>query len=384
MAKLMQGVYYFLFRLVGFLPRKQKLVMFESFSGKQYSCNPRAIYEYMLEHEPEYTLLWSVNPRHTKLFEEHGVPYVTRFSVKWLFTMGRAKYWISNSRLPLELPKPAKTVYVQTWHGTPLKKLGVDIDEVHMPGQTTEQYKADFVREAAKWDYLIAPNAYSSEIFRSAFGYTGAMIESGYPRNDVLFSPNKEQLIADIKRKLAIPDGKRVVLYAPTWRDNDFYKMGEYKFDLKFDVAQMKGRFGEDVVLLVRMHYLVAEQFDFAQYGDFIRDASAYDDIRDLYLVSDVLITDYSSVFFDYANLDRPMIFFTYDLAEYRDTLRGFYFDFEKNAPGPLVETNEQLMDEIAATLEQPAQSHRQFFQQFCEWENGHAAEKTVKIVFKK
>ncbi|EUJ32771.1 CDP-glycerol glycerophosphotransferase family protein [Listeria cornellensis] len=384
MAKLVQAVYYFLFRLAGLLPRKQNLVIFESFSGKQYSCNPRAIYEYMKEHEPEYALLWSVNPRYTKLFEEHGVPYVTRFSVKWLFTMGRAKYWISNSRLPLELPKPKKTVYVQTWHGTPLKKLGVDIDEVHMPGQTTAQYKDDFVREAAKWDYLISPNAYSSKIFRSAFGYTGAMIESGYPRNDLLFSSNKEAMIAEIRQKLEIPDGKKVILYAPTWRDNDFHKVGEYKFDLKFDVAQMKVRFGEDVVLLIRMHYLVAEQFDFAQYGDFIRDVSSYDDIRDLYLVSDMLITDYSSVFFDYANLDRPMIFFTYDLAEYRDTLRGFYFDFEKNAPGPLVETSEQLMDEIATILEQPAKSNSQFFQQFCEWEDGHAAEKTVQIVFKK
>lgn len=175
-------------------------MIFESFSGKQYSCNPRAIYEYMEEHNPEYELLWSVNPKFVAVFEAYGVPYVKRFSISWLFKMGLAKYWISNSRLPLELPKPKKTIYVQTWHGTPLKKLGVDIDEVHIPGQTTEQYKADFVKEAQKWDYLISPNAYSSAIFRRAFGFTGEMIESGYPRNDILFSTDKELKIANIKK----------------------------------------------------------------------------------------------------------------------------------------------------------------------------------------
>ena len=151
------------------LPVDQKLVLFESFLGKQYSCNPRAIYEYLQSNHPEYKMYWSVDKRYTAQFEEAGIPYLKRFSLGWLLKMTRARYWVTNSRLPLWIPKPKHTVYLQTWHGTPLKKLASDMKEVHMPGTTTESYKENFHAESSKWDYLISPNAYSSEIFARAF-----------------------------------------------------------------------------------------------------------------------------------------------------------------------------------------------------------------------
>src|SRR5690606_38460746 len=123
----------------------------------------------------------------------------------------RAKYWVNNVRLPGWMPKPAGTVYVQTWHGTPLKKLGIDIEEVHMPGTETSNYKANFLNESAKWNYLVSPNAYSTEIFTRAFGYKGQVIESGYPRNDLLAAPS-ETLASTIKKQLGIPDEKKVML----------------------------------------------------------------------------------------------------------------------------------------------------------------------------
>src|SRR5699024_9675578 len=136
---------------------------------------------------------------------------------------------------------------------------------------------------------------------------------------------------------MGIRRNKKIILYAPTWRDNEYYQRGKYKFDIKLDLERMRETLSDDYVILLRMHYLIAENIDTSKYDGFVIDMSKYEDIRDLYLISDILLTDYSSVFFDYAILNRSVLFFTYDLESYRDNLRGFYFDFEKEAPGPLL-----------------------------------------------
>ena len=185
----------------------------------------------------------------------------------------------------------------------------------------------------------------------------------------------------EIKRKLGISIEKKVILYAPTWRDDDFYKVGQYKFKFQFDLNKMKERFGSEFVLLTRMHYLVAESFDFKAYGDFVKDVSLYPDIADLYLVSDMLITDYSSVFFDYANLNRPIIFFMYDLFDYRDRLRGFYFDIEEEKPGPIVENEHDLFDAIEYAAENghiSKAAFNKFYEKFCYLEQGVSAKRVV------
>src|SRR5690606_16039435 len=143
-----------------------------------------------------------------------------------------SKYWITNSRLPLWIPKSRRTIYVQTWHGTPLKKLGIDIEEVQMAETTTEKYKREFILESSKWDYLISPNAYSTGIFKRAFNFNKTIIESGYPRNDYLINNNNKTEVNKIKQKLGLPKDKKIILYAPTWRDNQFYSKGHYKFNL--------------------------------------------------------------------------------------------------------------------------------------------------------
>jgi len=382
---MVKRAYYFTFGLAGKLPVKKKTVIFESFAGKQYSCNPRAIYEYMKEHHPEYNLIWSVNPSYTDIFEEKNVPYIHRFTLKWLFAMARAEYWVVNSRLPLWIPKPKHTTYVQTWHGTPLKRLAVDMEEVHMPGTNTEKYKQNFTKEAAKWDYLISPNRYSTEIFARAFQFNKTMIESGYPRNDFLYTDNCPETMKAIKRKMNIPEDKKVILYAPTWRDDQFYKKGKYKFDLDLNLDKLREEIGDNYVIVLRMHYLVAENFDLSPYKGFAYDFSSYEDIRELYMVSDLLITDYSSVFFDFANLKRPMIFFVPDIETYRDKLRGFYFDFEQEAPGPLVKTTEEVIEKIKQTETSDYRLpdiFEPFYEKFCYLETGKSSEKVVNKIF--
>ncbi|MCR4371984.1 CDP-glycerol glycerophosphotransferase family protein [Bacillus amyloliquefaciens] len=377
--------YKVVFRMASKMPVKSKTIIFESFNGKQYSCNPRAIYEYMQINHPEYKMYWSVNKQYAAPFKEKGIQYINRLSIKWLFAMARAEYWVVNSRLPLWIPKPEHTTYLQTWHGTPLKRLAMDMEEVHMPGTNTKKYKKNFIKEASNWDYLISPNAYSSEIFARAFQFDKTMIESGYPRNDFLHNDNNNETITAIKRRLNLPEDKKIILYAPTWRDDQFYAKGRYKFDLDLDLHKLREELGDEYLVILRMHYLVAENFDLGPFEGFAYDFSAHEDIRELYMISDLLITDYSSVFFDFANLKRPMLFFVPDIETYRDKLRGFYFDFEKDAPGPLVKTTEETIEaikHISSPDYQHPVSFKPFYDKFCYLESGHSSEKVVKIVF--
>src|SRR5699024_4162149 len=147
--------------------------------GKQYSDNPRAIYEYVSKNYPKYKFIWSVDKESISKFKTLDVKYSKRFSLKWLYLMNRAKYWVSNSRMPLWIPKSQNTIYLQTWHGTPLKKLAADMDQVLMLGTDTESYKQNFLYEAEKWDCIISPNTYSTNIFRCAFRYNKKMLETG-------------------------------------------------------------------------------------------------------------------------------------------------------------------------------------------------------------
>ncbi|MBD8025365.1 CDP-glycerol glycerophosphotransferase family protein [Ureibacillus sp. Re31] len=386
LKKLFVIIYKLIFQLVGLFPADKRLIMFESFLGKQFSDNPRALYEYIKENHPQFKLYWSVDSKLIQNFKEKDIQVVPRFSIKWLFLMATAKYWISNSRMPIWIPKPNHTTYIQTWHGTPLKKLAMDIQEVYMQGTDTEHYKNEFLKEAANWDYLVSPNAYSTEIFRRAFAYKNAILETGYPRNDYLYEANNEESISNFKKNHDLPLDKKIILYAPTWRDDQYDEIGKYKFDLELDLARFKETLGEEYIIVLRLHYLVASKLELSGFEGFVYDFSQHEDIRELYMISDLLITDYSSVFFDFANLKRPMIFFVYDIEDYRDRLRGFYFDFEEKAPGPLVKTTEEVISEIqkfeANGFAVPP-NFDEFYNRFCAWEDGNASKRVVDEVMK-
>jgi CDP-glycerol glycerophosphotransferase len=362
------------------LPLKKKTVVFESFLGKSYSDSPKYIYEYMINNKMDYNYVWIFN-------DKKNIPgnatQVKRFSLKYFYYLARAKYWVSNSRLPITLNKREGNVYLQTWHGTPLKQLVFDMEDVY---SADPKYKLNFYKQSRRWDYLSSPNAYSSEIFRRAFKYEKEMLEFGYPRNDILYTKNNPDNINELKRMMRIPTDKKVVLYAPTWRDDEFFSAGKYKFTLQLELDKLQAELGDDYVILLRMHYFIANQLDISEYNGLVYDFSKYDDIAELYLVSDVLITDYSSVFFDFANLKRPILFYTYDLENYRDKLRGFYLDIETEVPGPLLRTTEEVIHAIS-TIEDVQKEYEPrynaFYERFCKWDDGKASENTVKAVFK-
>lgn len=338
------------FRFLGALPKKE-LFFFESFHGRQYSDNPRAIFEYLQENHPDILCVWAVKRGFEEPFIKDGIPYVRRLGWQWLLTMPRAKYWVFNTRMPHWMRKSKHTIYIQTWHGTPLKRLGLDIEQVTMPGTSTTLYRKNFINESKRWDYLLSPNPYSTDVFRSAFSYKGKVLEIGYPRNDILlnketYAEKRQQILS----RLGLNENQKIILYAPTWRDTEFYSKGSYKFNNQFPFKELVDN-QKDIVLLLRTHYLITNQFDYSEYQDQVINCSSYPDIRDLYLVADLLITDYSSILFDYAYTNRPMIFYMYDYENYKENIRGFYFDPEKELPGPIVRTQEELLAAISRVL---------------------------------
>ncbi len=364
-------------------PLDEKLVIFESFFGKNYSDSPKYIFEYMNEHYPgEYTFVWIHAGKKLKL--PYAAKQVKRFTMGYFYYMAIAKYHVFNGRQPVYFIKREGNVFLETWHGTPLKKLVFDMDEVVSASPT---YKSQFYRQKSCWDYLVAPNRFSEDIFRHAFMYDGKYLETGYPRNDILYCKDMDERVRKIKEKLGITLDKKVILYAPTWRDDDYYDHAKYHFTLKLDLDKMQERLGDEYVIVLRTHYFIADSLDLKKYGSFAVNGTKHDDIAELYLISDILITDYSSVFFDYANLKRPMLFFTYDFEKYRSVLRGFYFDMEQELPGPLLYESDEVIEAIEHIDEIEAKYKKQygvFYDKYCGWENGSATKQVVEEVFKK
>ena len=253
-----------------------------------------------------------------------GPRVVLQGSQDYYEALARSRYLIANDDMPAHYRKRDGQIYLQTWHGTPLKRIGFDVERPQFVSGAS--YLDHLAEDVARWDLLLSQNPFSTPILRQAFRFGGEICEYGYPRNDVLNRPDAPQLAAAVRRRLGLPVGKRVVLYAPTWRDNQFYAAGRYRFDLRLDLERAWRVLGDDYVILIRGHHHMADDVPDSASPRFAMNVTRYPDISELFLVSDVLVTDYSSVMFDYASTGRPMLFFTYDLADYRDNVRGFYF----------------------------------------------------------
>ena len=362
---------------------KEDWIVFESFMGRNCSGQPKYIYKYLQEnYGNKYKYIWIVDRKGVKI-PGKGYKKCKRFGLRYYYYMNRSKYWVNNMRQPLSVPRRKETIMLATWHGTPLKRLVFDMDDVH---SANPRYKDTVYKQTREWDYLLSDNPFSTEKFQSCFLFEKEKIlEYGYPANDPMYAPDREAHASRIKERLGIPADKKVILYAPTWRDDNFYEQGQYGFDLDLDVNRLQKEFGDEYVLLLRLHYFIVDKLDLSKYGEFTVDGSSYDDITDLYLISDLLITDYSSVFFDYANLKRPVLYFTYDLEKYRDVLRGFYLDMEKDLPGPLLLTNDEVVDAIKnidKIQETYKERYEEFYNRFCCVDDGHAAQRVVEKVF--
>jgi len=372
------------------IKHQNNVIIFGAFNGKSYTCSPKAVYEYMLEDDrfDSYEFIWIFDePDKYKFLEANrNTILVKSGSVACEKSLHKAKYWFLNFRAPDHWKPSSGQIYVQCWHGTPLKRLGYDISATDNSMNSIKEIREKYRTDAERFSYLVSPCRFSTEKFITAWnlqemGRAKDVVETGYPRNDYL-TKYKDADIGRIKEQLGLDKSdKKIILYAPTWRDNQHDSKLGYVYKNPVDFDLLKRQLGDKYIILFRAHYFVANSFDFDKYDGFIYDVSEHDDINDLYIVSDILITDYSSVFFDYAILERPIIFYMYDIEEYRDEMRGFYLDTDE-LPGPIVEKEEELIREIISAYDTYDQCKVEKFNRvYNELNDGDASKRLVELV---
>ena len=353
-------------------PLDQEAVLFETFDGKACSDSGRAISDVLGAHLPGLRRYWTV--------ADFSVPVpanctpVVRESAEWFRLLATAGYLVNNNNFPHYFHKKPGQFYLQTWHGTPFKRIGV-----HTPkAGTTASYRALIQREAAAWDMLLAQNEFAAETLTSAFGYSGRTEVLGYPRNDGLVGDRATNVRDETRHRLGIPADQKVLLYMPTWRD-DMSASAPY-LDFEAAAAQL----GPEYLLLYRGHHKIAGRRKTTGQRVY-QDVTAYPEVNDLYLAADLLVTDYSSAMFDFCVTGKPMYFLVQDLERYRDTERGFYFDFEAQAPGPVASSSDELVTAILReepTEEQHSLRYKEFVGRYAAADDGAAADRVVRAVW--
>lgn len=362
------------------------MILFIAFHGRGYLCNPKYIHKYMIESNvyDEYKYIWAVKDNKSAEIEN---AYVIKYnSIKYLYYLAKSKYWVVNCKLPNYVVKKKNQVYLQTWHGTPLKKLAHDINigenaSFYRTKLTRDEMLKTYDNDSQKYDYFVSPNRFATEKFLSSFKLDkNKIIETGYPRNDFLINISSDKVNL-LKDKYKIPRNKKIILYAPTWRDNSFTSKG-YTHELKVDFNLWNKELGEDYIVIFKPHYLIINRYENLE--EFLYTFNEQIDINELYVMSDILVTDYSSVFFDYAILNKPIIFYMYDLKDYEENLRGFYLDIYKDLPGEIFEDELQVINTIK-NISEYAENKRdvlaEFNKRYNYLQDGHSSRRIIKKI---
>ncbi|MBT2386087.1 CDP-glycerol glycerophosphotransferase family protein [Streptomyces sp. ISL-11] len=360
------------------LPIDDGLVVFEALEGRGYADSPRALHEELQRRSLPLRAVWSYSGNRASYPE--GVQLVRRGSWEYVRTVARARYWVDSHGFPQPYGKRPGTRYLQTWHGQALKHMGFDVPELRLAGPERQRQHREMV---ARWDALIAPSPEFERTFVRANGYTGPLLRTGLPRNDALVrwnDPEQRDRAAAVREALQIPAGRKVLLYAPTFRDGA-RGTGE---SVRVDLAELVRRTGEEWTVIVRPHYY--ERFDVPrELGHAVRDGREFPELNDLLLASDALLTDYSSVMFDYANTGRPILLYTDDYEHYRSTARGTYYELPDIAPGPMLTTVDELaaaLADLTAVREEWAGAYGRFQARFNPYETGRASKAVVDLFF--
>ncbi|MEV0226711.1 CDP-glycerol:glycerophosphate glycerophosphotransferase [Streptomyces sp. NPDC050704] len=357
-------------------PLDENLAVYAAYWGRGYTCNPAAIHRKALELAPHIRSVFLVREKDLAHMPD-GVESAVIGSRRYWEVMARAKYTFNNVNFETAVRKRPGTVHVQTHHGTPLKRMGVDQVGYRAVAAATGNF-GRLLRRVDRWDYSLSANAHSTEAWSGAYPSGFEHLEYGYPRNDRYYTARPDEVTA-IRERLGIPEGRVALLYAPTYRD--------YPRDVsaQFDLARFCAALGEEFVVLLRAHYFLDGSSDLQQAftdGRLI-DVTSLRDTEDVCLASDALITDYSSIMFDYANLDRPIVTYADDWDVYRDT-RGVYFDLLAEPPGQVARTQDELIRLFTTGAWADGASARlrsRFRERFCQFDDGRAAERVVRRV---
>jgi CDP-glycerol glycerophosphotransferase len=351
-------------------PLDPDLAVYGAYWFRGYSCNPRAIYEKARELVPNARGVWVIRRDAVNAIPP-GVEYVHPRTREYFDLIARATYLVNNVNFANHLVKREGSVHVQTHHGTPLKFMGLDLKRSETQGRGMDFDK--LLERIARWDFSVSSNPHSTGVWERVYPGTYETLETGYPRNDALADATPET-VAAARAALAIEPGRTVVLYAPTHREY------EESYVPRLDLARLVDALGPDHVVLARLHYfydsdpLVRELHGAGR----LLDVASHPSVEELCLAADVLLTDYSSIMFDYAVLDRPIVIHAPDWDEYR-ARRGVYFDLLAEPPGAVTRTQEEVVEALA---ERADGERAAFRERFCALDDGHAAERVVRRVW--
>ncbi|MGN5633523.1 bifunctional glycosyltransferase/CDP-glycerol:glycerophosphate glycerophosphotransferase [Streptomyces sp. AC154] len=357
------------------LPLDPKLAVYAAYWNRGVSCNPEAIYRKAQELAPDVHGVWVVSKNQVDALPK-GIDYVVPGTRRYWSVLARATYFFNNVNFADHLVKRPGQIHVMTHHGTPLKIMGMD--QQNYPAAAQGLNFDRLLKRVDRWDWSVSANPHSTEVWSRAYPSAARSLETGYPRNDVFATATREQ-IETIREGLGIRPGQRALLYAPTHRD---YEAG---FTSRLDLARFCAAVGPDTVVMVRAHYFYggAGLPEMPQ----IIDVSDHPRIEDLCLAADALITDYSSVMFDYAHLNRPIVVHAPDWETYR-TVRGVVFDLLSGKPGETPGAVATTTDELARAFtdggwNSPANEAllKAFRERFCPYDDGRAAERVVRRV---
>lgn len=323
----------FLLKFLRFIVRPDdNVILFSSFGGRKFDDSPRDIYKQMITDERynDFKLVWAF--QEPNKFENNKLNAIKTDGLKYYITALKARVWVTNSSIERGLSfKGKKTLYFDTWHGTPLKKMGSDASENNKSFGSIGNWLVDVFTAQGEYEAKIFSNAFNIPLDNFAI--------IGLPRNDQLANYSISER-NKIRANLGIDDDIKVILYAPTFREYTQSSSG-IRLELPIDFTKWEDRLKNKFLILFRAHYEVAKIMHIEE-SEFIHDVSNYPVLNDLMIASDILISDYSSIFFDYSIMDKPMLHFCYDYDLYEKE-RGMYFDIREWLPG--AENEDDLLD---------------------------------------
>ena len=354
-----------LIRLLGFFPLKNK-VMCISYYGKGVGCNPKYIVTEVSKRQDNIKIYWAVS----KMIwaNDEKINFTKYGSILFYYHLATSKVWISNVRIPYYWYKKDTQYYIQTWHGSiPLKKI--ENDAIH---SLSEGYLKDAKYDSKVANLFVSNSDFNTRLYRESFWYNGEIVECGCPRNDILLR-NDKCFLKRIKHNILNNEcNKKVVLYAPTFRNT--YDLSVYNVDFERCIYALEQKYNCEFVLLLRLHPNVSHLSKTFTKNIHCVDVTFYEDMQELLLISDVLITDYSSSMFDFAIMEKPVFLYASDIEEY-EVERNFYFELKK-LPFPVAENNDELENNIFKfSVDKYNSDLRKFYNKLNVYESGHAGE---------
>lgn len=355
------------------IPVKKNKIIFNSYCGKGYGDNPKYIAEELLKRDKKLDLVWMVNDINELL--PKGIRPVLNNSRKARYELATSRIIICNVKQALSFKKKRSQYYIQTWHGS----FGLKYIEKDVQDKLPINYLRKTIADSKNIDLLLSNSNWQTEEYKRAFWYDGEILEKGFPRNDIFFNLSKEKREI-IKKEMKVPLDKRVLLYAPTFRESR--SLDVYNIDLYTIKETLKKKTKDEWIVLVRLHPNITSYSDLFCGLEFI-DVTSYPDGQEVLAISDILITDYSSNMIDFILMNKPVFLYASDIEEYKKErgLKPVYY----NLPFPLCQNNKELIDAVNAFEDDGyLKELKEFKKQYHSYDDGNSSKNVVDIILSK